>query len=218
MTMRIDLDHVPALGRPSEVEQLVDEARSFRDKLRAASEQLASVEAKLEQAEHDDALAASERLRKGATLGSEAPAVEKARRAVEQARRNERAVTLASEAALVELASAIRAHADGWLVTLDAEQAQARDRALDALEAFEQALSEMRNGASSAGWIRGALEDGRFDRPARMPLLGSAAPSSSRRTSNNEALNAAELIAYARELVEPAPAPVVIVEPASDVA
>jgi hypothetical protein len=74
----------------------------------------------------------------------------------------------------------------------------------------------MRDVASSAGWIRGALDDGRFDRPVRLPLLGSAAPSSSRRTSNAEPLNAGELVGWMRELASPAL--VAIVEPPSKLA
>jgi hypothetical protein len=213
---RVDVDRVPTTGMPREVAALVDEARGLRDKLRTASEQLASAEAKLEQARQDDAQAASERIRKGSTLGAEAPAVEKARQVVEQAKRTERALELANGAALVDLASAIRAASGGWLVALDAEQAKARDHARDALETFEQALAAMRDVAASAGWIRGALEDDRYDRPARLPLLGSAAPSSSRQTSNNEPLNAGELLGYCRELLElPAPPPVAIIEPAT---
>src|SRR5262249_58662066 len=53
------------------------------------------------------------------------PAVESAQ-AFEGAKRNERAAELAAGAAAVDLASAIRTHADGWLVNLDAEQTQAR--------------------------------------------------------------------------------------------
>lgn len=184
----IDIDRIPQAARPAEVGALVDEARGLRDKLRSASEQLASAEAKLEQAQHDDAQAASERLRKGANLGVEAADVEKSRRAVEQARRAESAVTLAAGAAEAELLSAIRATSDGWLLELAAEQARASGRALDALDAFEDALGEVRATAGAALWLRSALEDGRFDRPPRTPILGSAAPSSSRRTSNGEPL------------------------------
>lgn len=89
------------------------------------AKQSRSAEANLEQAKQDDALAASERLRAGATVGAEQPAVESAQ-AFEGAKRNERAAELAAGAAAVDLASAIRTHADGWLVNLDAEQTQAR--------------------------------------------------------------------------------------------
>jgi hypothetical protein len=213
MTVRLDVDHVPEARRPPEVAELVNEARELRDRLRSASEQLAKTQAALEQAESDDAAAASERIRQGGALGAEAPAVGKARKLVNEARRNERALELANGAALVDLASAIRAHSDGWLANLDAELDERRAHALDALAAFEAAVADMRSTASSALWIRGALDGGRFDRPARQPLLGSAAPSSARRTVNAEAMTAGELVGYLRELVEPAP--VAIVEPAT---
>jgi hypothetical protein len=212
---RVDIDRVPSLARPAEVGALLDEAVALRDRLRAASEALASAEAKLGQAKHADALAASERLRRGGNVGSEQPAVQKARNAVEAAKRAERAAELAAGAVAVDAVETIRANSPAWLDELEAEQAQARDRALAALATFEHELAAIREAAGAAGWLRASSEDGRYDRAPRLPLVGSAAPSSAKRTGNAEALRSDEVIAYARELVEPAPAPVAIVEPAT---
>jgi hypothetical protein len=216
--MRVDVDRIPTTGMPREVAALVDEAVALRDKLRHAAEQTAAAQARLERAEHDDAQAGAQRIRKGSPLGTEQPAVAKARSALDAAKRGERALTLAAGAAEADLGSAIRAASDGWIAELNAEQERASNHALDALADFERALGAMRDAAAASGWLQGALADDRYDRPARQPMLGSLAPSSARRTSNAEALNAGEVLGYARELVEPAPAPpVAIIEQATDV-
>jgi hypothetical protein len=97
----------------------------------------------------------------------------------------------------------IRANADDWLGALDAELEQGRARALATLDQFERALAELRESAAADGWLRGALHEGRFDRPIRTPLVGAAAPSSARVAANSQAFGAGDVIAWARELVEP---------------
>jgi hypothetical protein len=204
----VDVDVLGGItSRPPEVTTLLDEALELRDKLRAASEELAAAEAKLEQAEHDDAVAASERLRKGATVGSEQPAVEKARRAVEQARRAERAVTLAAGAALTDLASTLNESADDWIATLDKQTAKARDEAVRALSAFEAALAELVSATGAATWVKNAAADGRWDRRVVLPATGSAATSSSRATANQQPIDRATLLRYCAELVGEPPEP-----------
>lgn len=211
MTVRLDVDRIPEVRRPPEVGALVDEARGLRDRVRQATEALAAAQAKLERAEHDDAVAASQRIRQGATIGAEPATVAKARTAVDAARRAERAATLAADACLVDVGSAIRAQSDRWVADLGDEEAKARDHALDALDKFQAALDDMRNAASAIGWIQGANADGRYDRAARVPILGSVAPTSRTRTANGEALRVDEVVAFARELVAETPAPVVAI-------
>lgn len=217
--MRVDVDQIPSLGRPAEVDRLVDETSALRDKLRAANEQLASAEQKLEQAEHDDAQAASERLRKGATLGAEAPNVEKARKVVEQARRAERAVTLAVGAALTDLGSTMEASSTGWLDELERLADEARERGRQALDELERSLADLATASSAAAWVRSGQADGRWDRRPPMTPVGAYAPTSARLSPNGQPFDRAAVLAWASELVAaPTPAPVAVVEPASDAA
>jgi hypothetical protein len=200
----VDVDVLGGItSRPPEVTALLDEALELRAKLRAASEELAAAESRLERAEHDDAVAASERLRKGATVGSEQPAVEKARRAVEQARRAERAVTLAAGASLADLAATLNESATNWIATLDKQTAKARDEAVHALSAFEAALAELVSATGAATWVKNAAEDSRWDRRVGLPVAGSVAQTSARATANQQPIDRATLLRYCAELVEP---------------
>lgn len=101
-----------------------------------------------------------------------------------------------------DAASAITTSSPGWLAALDDEQAQARQRGLQALDQLGAAVHDLRASASAAMWLRGA-GDGRFDRPAQSPMLGSVAASSSRTTANGQPLTADQLIGYLREVIEP---------------
>ena len=76
-----------------------------------------------------------------------------------------------------------------------------------ALDEFEDALGDLATSAAASLWVRGALDDGRFDRPERQASAGTFARSSERATANGAPLDRASLIAYCRELVEPPAAP-----------
>jgi hypothetical protein len=216
----VALDVIPEAGRPAKIQPAFKEASDLRARYRRAQEELAELEQRLEQVERDDVAEAAQRVRAGSAPGNVPAVVTKARQAVETAKRNSAAIGLASDASQGDLVAAIREHSVGWFGALDSEQQQARERARAALDTFESAIADMRAAAGAAGWLTGALQDGRFDRRAPMPLLGSAAPSSARHTANNAPLAADDVIAYARELVEP-PVPAaaeLLVEAPADVA
>jgi hypothetical protein len=201
---RIDLDHVPSLVRPSEIERAIDEARQLRDRHRLAREELAQAQQALERAQDADVVAAAERVRQGSEPGALRPAVEKAKRAVEIAERNARAIGLASEQAGQDAVNAISERADTWAVALRAEAEQARETAGAALAALEDAVARIGSSGSAQNWHAAANDDGRYDRQMK-PILTFALSSRSRMT-NGEPLSVAELLAYLRETIEPVPA------------
>ena len=203
----VNLDVIPALGRPAEVEQAITEATALRDRARQAQEQSAAKQRALEDAERADVEAAAERARAGAALGAPPRGVGKARGELEQAKRDAAALSLAAHRSAVDLTESMKAAADEWQTRLEAESEQARERARDAIAALEAATRELGAAASAADWLRSGVADGRFDRQPGAMRIGSVAPSSAKRTANGEPLRVEELLAYARELLDPLPAP-----------
>jgi hypothetical protein len=212
--MRVDVDQIPRERRPDDVTALLDEASGLRDKLRHAVEQTAAAQTRLEQAEREDAEAAAERVRKGSPLGAEQPAVEKARRNLEQTRRAERALELAVGAALVELASTLDASSPAWLDELEQAAGEARERGRAALVELEHALADLSTASSAAAWVRSGASDGRWDRRPPTTTAGAASASSRHITANGTPIGRDMLLGYCLELVaEPTPPPVTILEP-----
>ena len=99
----------------------------------------------------------------------------------------------------------IREQADGWRSSLDAEAEQARQRALAALDAFDEATRAFHDATAAGAWVSSGLNDGRFDR--RPGAIINAARSSARMTANNAPLTTDVLVAYLREAIEPPPTP-----------
>jgi hypothetical protein len=209
---RIAIDVVPEIGRPPEIETAIDEARQLRDRHRLAQEELAQAQQALERAQDADVAAQAERVRHGSAPGALPSAIEKAKRAVEVAERNARAIGLASEQAGQDAVSAISERAEVWTVALRDEAEQARERAGAALAALEDAVAGIGSSGSAQNWLAAASDDGRYDRPVK-PIVAFAL-SSARRTANNEPLSVAELVSFLRETIEPVPAdePAVAVE------
>ena len=198
---RINIDNVPTLARPKEVERAISEARELRERLRLAEDERAKAQQAFEQAQAADVAAQAERVRQGSAPGALPPALEKARRAVELAQRNTRASGLATEQAEQDVVAAIGKHADAWGVSLQDAAGQARETGKAALVAIESALSEIGDAGSAQNWLAGAMSDGRFDRPAK-PVLAFAL-SSRHRTANDEPLGRDELLAFVTELLAP---------------
>ena len=173
---------------------------------REANEQLAAAQSELEREQQADRVATAERIRQGAEPGTIAPKIGKLRNAVELAERNAGALALAVEGVQDDLAATMRQHADTWLAALDGEGERARQQALAALDAFDDAVRTLREAAFAASWVRGALDDDRWDRQPRAMLVGSVAPSSRRLTANNEPIAVPDLVGYLRESIdEPQP-------------
>jgi hypothetical protein len=201
--MALNVDAVPTLGRPAEVDQALSEASELRARGRAAQEELAAAQALLEQAQRDDVNRAAELARKGSPLGDVPAAVEKARHQVELAQRAGAALTLATDAAVVDAEQVIRDNADGWLATVDDLREQARQRGLAAVAELEQAARDVSDTAGAARWLRDGLTQAHFDPHVVASMTGLVARSSARATANNQPIELGQLVAYCRELFEP---------------
>lgn len=213
----VALDVIPELGRPAAVEKVVAEAVELRDRFRVASEELASAQQALEQAEKSDIESAAERIRSGQAPGGLSQTIAKTRRVVEAKTRDAAALELAAKAAAEDVARLIREHASDWLEALDAQKQESRESALRALDAFEQSTAELRAAASTATWLR----DGVWGQPPRAVVVGSQAESSRRITANSSPLDLPTLLGFVREAIDepepPAPQTPTPVEPLDDV-
>jgi hypothetical protein len=208
----INLDRIPNVARPPEIERAISEARELRRRHRLAQEELARTQQALEQAQEADVAAQAERVRQGAEPGAVPAAIRKAKEAVEVAQRNANAIGRAHAQAGQDVAGAIAERSDAWNVALAAELEQAREQAQAALAAFKAATVRINAADGTSWWLSGALADGRFDRLAKVGV--SHAPSSRRVTMNGEPLSSQEIVAFAREMVAPpAPEPEPAVEP-----
>jgi hypothetical protein len=218
MATRVNVDVVPKLARPVEVEQAIKAATQMRDRARAASEGVAKAQQAVDEREREDVEQAAAKARAGEPLGQPARALVKARDDLLLKQRDANALRLASEQSDQELAAVIATHADNWTVELDTEVEQAREAGRAALAALQNACDRIGAATSAQAWITGALIDDRFDRPPRQMLAGSIAPTSRRLTANHEPLTAAELFGFVSELVEPpstsTPAPTVTADTA----
>jgi hypothetical protein len=199
---RVAIDNVPTLARPPEVERAISEARGLRDVAQQSADEVAAVQAKLDQLEQQDVEGAAARARAGEPLGTPGAPVRKAKDALALGQRNLAAVRLAVEQAEADTVDAISARADVWDVALQAEREQAREQAQVALAALEDAVARIGGAGAAQNWLAAASDDGRYDRPVK-PTLAFAL-SSARRTANNEPLSVAELVGFLREAIDPA--------------
>jgi hypothetical protein len=216
-TVFFNAEHVPAAARPPAVAKVVAETLELRDRFRDAQAAVARAQDALEKQEQADVEAAAKAIRSGAPAPAVSTTIKKGRDELEKEQRSANILRLASETAAMDATEVIRSTSGDWQAALETEIEQARHRAVEALDAFEAALSDARAAAAASLWITNATEDGRFDRPPRPAVLGAFAPGSRRLTANQEPIDATTLLGLALELVE-GPAPVsVIVEPATAV-
>jgi chromosome segregation ATPase len=199
----VNVDVVPAVGRPDAVETAIAEAVELRDRLRAAQEELAAMQAELERQEHDDVARTAEKIRSGAAPGAIPATISKAREKVEVAKRNASALAVASEASQADAAEAMRPNAGEWVERIDAATGEARERAVAALATLEESLGELATLTSASSWVVNGQSDGRWDRRPAVMVMGASAPSSKRLTANGEALTREQLLGFVGELVEP---------------
>lgn len=200
---RVNLDVLPERARPAEVTLLLDEAATLRDRHRAAREAVALARSELERLQEVDVAAAAERVRAGDAPGAIPPSIAKGRVACEVAERNEQAIGIASQAAQDDLAAVIAQHAQAWLDALDAESEQARARAVEALDVFDEAKSTIAATSAAAMWLRSGLVDERFDRRVGATNAVTVALSSRRVSANQEPFHVDDLIGWLREAVTP---------------
>jgi hypothetical protein len=205
MKARVAIDNVPTLVRPVEVEHAIDAAAQMRERAREAAEAVADAQRAVDEREREDVEQAAQRARAGEPLGATSRALTKARDDLLLKQRDLNALRLAQHQAEDDVATAIGAHAEAWLVELDDAAAQARERAIDALVLFEQAAHEISGSGGTANWLTSGQADGRFDRAPGMAIVGTVAQSSRRRTANNEPLRVDELVGWLREALEPPP-------------
>jgi len=209
----VNLDVTPTLGRPEAVARAIADTTTMRDRVRQASEQLAAVQATVDELERDDVQAAAIHARAGEALGAPPAALKKAREQLELAKREDAARQLALQLAEHDLADAMTESAGAWLTSLDDAAAQARTRGAETLAKLEHALADLSAATSAAAWVRAGVNDARWDRRAPTTMSGSVAPSSRHVTANSAPLDRATLLGYCAELVaEPVPV-VAIIEP-----
>jgi hypothetical protein len=204
MATRVNVDVVPKLARPAEVEQAIKAAAQMRERARLAAEAVAAAQGRVDELEHEDVEQAAKRARAGEPLGATSRALTKGRDTLLLAQRDSNALRLAQEQIEDELATAMQETASSWIASLDDETARARQQASEALAAYEAALAAIAASTAAALWVRSAVADGRWDRPQRQALDGTVARSSGRVSANSQPFGAAQIVGWAHELVEPA--------------
>jgi hypothetical protein len=202
---RLNPQLIPTAARPPAVEQAVSEAAELRARLDDARRAATLAAAELERAEANDVEAAALATRQGAATPKPDPALAKAKAAADTCARQIQILGRALEMSHEAAAAAITTSTPGWLEQLTGEQDRARDEALELLDRFEAAVGKLRAAAAAQLWLQQAGSDQRYDRAPVVPTLGSAAPSSARRTANSEPIDAATVVGYCRELVDPPP-------------
>jgi hypothetical protein len=140
---RVALDTIPVVGRPAEVERTIAAAAAMRERAREAAEAVAAAQGTVDEREREDVESAAARARAGEPLGAQSRALDKARDALMLAQRDTNAIRLAQQQAEDDVATAIAAHGEAWLVEIHGATAQARARALDALAQFEAAALDV---------------------------------------------------------------------------
>jgi hypothetical protein len=111
------------------------------------------------------------------------------------------AVRLPQAQAEADVAERIAESADRWSADLVDAGEQARQAGRDAIDTLRAACDRIGVCGSARNWI----DAGDYSRRPRAVGTASVAPSSRRRTANNEPLNIGELLAYAAELIDPPP-------------
>jgi hypothetical protein len=201
---RVAIDRIPQLGRPADVERAIAEALQLRDRAREASESVASAQQLVDELEREDVEHAAAKARAGQPLGTPAAALRKAKDALALDQRAQQAVRLAQATAEQDVVETILAGADPWRAELDDEVARAREDGQAAIAALRDACQRIGDGLAIKNWLDSGVADGGvFDSPVTGVWTASIAPSSRRRTLNNDPLTIDEIVAYAAELVEP---------------
>lgn len=152
-----DLDKVflpPASDVPPSLRKLAGE----HDRLSAAAATAAAEHRKAEQAV-PDAQAADQRLYADALRSKKAdpgtPNLDRAKGAVEQAKRHAAAAQLAAEGAASDLKAAIVAGRGAWLDQLETEQAERRRDLAAAVDRLAEARSAVANVDATTAWLAG---------------------------------------------------------------
>jgi hypothetical protein len=123
---RVNLDHIPEVGRPEPVSAVLCEAVELRARLREATERLAELQSKLDEQERSDVEAAAQAIRQGSSPPTISAGIAKSRAAIETQTRQVRALTLASDACQADPASTMIEASTAWREALDAEVERAR--------------------------------------------------------------------------------------------
>jgi hypothetical protein len=200
---RVNVEVVPALARPADVERAMMEAIRLRDRAREQAEAVAAAQAAVDEQERRDVEQAAARARAGEALGSPPPALAKARAALQLAQRDLSALRLAQEQAEEAVVHAVTGQTGAWVEALDREAEEARERGRQAVTELAAACQAIGAAGGAKLWIESTQADGRYDRPVRPVVTGSWAPTSAKRTANGEALGVEEVLAFAANLLDP---------------
>ena len=203
MASRVNVDVIPALARPAEIEKPLAEAIELRTRYRQAQEEVAAAQAALDEAERQDVEAAAQRARSGQPIGSVPFGITKAS-ALEAAKRTSSALALALQG------FGRRRRRDRRERRRLGHGARRRGRAgrddgQAAIEALRTACQRIGGALAAKGWINEGTRLGGYHHRATGVWTASVAPTSAKRTANSSPLNAAEIFAYLGELIEPLP-------------
>jgi hypothetical protein len=192
--------HVPGLRRPDVVAAAVAELDSLDGRLAEARAQLHEAESSLQEAEHDDRERSAIAVRAGRQIAGEPSSVQKARARVADASRTLDVLKLARLAAETDLETAIADQASDWTRELEVEQSEARQRARDLLAELETAILTMSEATSVRGWLASPQP---LERPPAPAGTAIAAKSSGFQSTNGVPFNAAQLLGWLSEAVDP---------------
>jgi hypothetical protein len=201
----LNVDNVPTIARPKPVAAALEETQQLRQRFADAQAQVKAAEGLLERQKQIDIEAAAVAIREGKDPRSSATEIKRRQDQLAKAQREVAIVELALLNCEADASEAIKKSGSDWVKALDEKRELAKKQALAAVDAFEQALAELRASVAARNWLDNALQTSRFDARVPSPLLGSQAPSSARVAASSHAFFADDIIGWARELADPPP-------------
>ena len=191
---------------PGDAPKSVEAARSKLEVLKARvpaqRDALESAKRAVIEAERLDRERMAAQLARGAEAEPDDDAIAKARERVVGVERAGQALLLAIGNAELALAQAARDARAEWFKTSERRETEARRKGRDALERLRVELENLRLARSTMRWL--TPESGGLDRE-QQPILGGlgSSPSSARMMANAEATDAATLLGWVAEVLDP---------------
>ena len=193
----------PTALRPAKVEKAVSETARLRELELTEKQALIDASAELERAEAEDVAALAESFRSGREAKPRTADVEQARAAVRERERRVQAAGEAVASSEVELGQELQRSRESWLSAVEREADKER-------AACRARLDELQSGLEKLATLRGIVlwldRDMNEAKAARTRGLGGS-PSSARFAANGEAADAALIVGWLRECVDPPRAP-----------
>lgn len=191
----------PMALRPAKIEKAVSETARLRELELTEKQGLITATSELERAEADDVAALAESFRSGSTPKPRTEEVEQRRASVREAERRVAAAAEAVAASEAELGQELQRSRETWLSAVEREADKER-------VACRARLDELQSGLEKLATLRGIVlwldRDMNEAKAARTRGLGGS-PSSARFAANGEAADAALIVGWLRECVDPPP-------------